>query len=194
MTVMHASLLQAIQAYRETHAVTGLFAQCLARLEDKGFSLLRDPDASAPDVRHGASALIVHCIASALDDHRISPTEMDSISALKRIYAIEEGDLLALQKAAIHDLLSQEMQRILADEQVDRAEALLQSDLQRALDLGYDDYLRLTRSSLRPVVERLLAAARESTPGQQRRILRKLQKLETVLRIDPSTLTAIWTN
>jgi len=194
MTGISASLLQAIATYRDTRMVPDAFTRCLDRLQEQGLSLVRDPETSTPGVRRDAADFIVHYVELALDDHRISSTEMDHIFALKRIYSLEEGDILALQKPAISELLSQEMMLILADDQVDDTEALLQSDLQRAFDLGYDDYLQLTRDTLRPVVEQLLEQARGKSPQQQHLIIKKLQGLQTVLRINTSTMTALWTN
>lgn len=116
---------------------------------------------------------------------------MGNILALKRIFLLEE-DLLTLRRNAIAELLQLEMEKVLADEYVDDAEAMRQSDLQRALGLGYDDYLRLTRENIRPLVDRMLTQARGHSRSQQEAILRKLQGLQTVLRIDPDTMTAIW--
>lgn len=191
MSLAPACLLHAIRSYRDAHEVGGFFNACLQRLQEQGFSLLKDPDAALPEVRRNAAGFVIHYITLALDDHRISPEEMHNILSLKHIYALDEGDLLALQPPAVAELLEWEMSRILADEQVDRAEAIHQSDLQRALGLGYDQYLQLTRDALRPVVERLLEQAR-LRPGKRAAVLRSLQGLQTVLRIDTSTMTATW--
>lgn len=186
-----ACLLHAIHSYRDAHVIDGHFALCLDRLQEQGFSLFRETDAKIPDVRRDAASFVIHYIALALDDHRISPQEMENILTLKHIYALDEGDLLALQQPAVAELLEWEMSQILSDEHVDRAEAIHQSDLQRALGLGYDQYLRLTREALRPVVERLLEQARVR-PDEHAGVLRNLQGLQTVLRIDTTTMTAIW--
>jgi hypothetical protein len=192
MMAMANGLAQAIGEYRAQYMVSGDFSACLDRLEAQGFSLLRDPAASIRGIRWSAAGFIIHYIEFVLDDHRISEGEMGNILALKRIFSLEEEDLLALQENAIADLLRMEMEKVLADEHVDDAEAMHQSDLQRALGLGYDDYLRLTRASIRPLVERMLAQARDQGGAQREDTLRKLQGLQTVLRIDPATMTAIW--
>jgi hypothetical protein len=189
---MEERLAQAIKDYRARYMVSNDFSVCLDRLEVQGFALLKGPTASAHSVRWGAASFIIHYVEFMLDDHRISESEMANIFALKRMFSLEDEDLLILQRNAIEDLLRVEMEKVLADERVDDAEAMHQSNLQRALGLGYDDYLRLTRASVRPLVERMLTQARNQGRQQQEHILRKLQGLQTVLRVDPDTMTAIW--
>ncbi|NZA26556.1 hypothetical protein H0E84_09170 [Luteimonas sp. SJ-92] len=185
-------LLKAIRDYRAQHALPQPFSECLDRLEAQGFSLLREPAASDRGVRWHAAGFVVHYVALALDDHRVSEREMGNILALKRIYRLDEGDLLALQRQAIADLLRLETAKLLADERVDDLELMHQADLQRALGLGYDEYLRLTRDSIRPVVEQMLEEARGGSGQRQDEIIRRLQALQTVLRVDRATMTAIW--
>ena len=164
---MPKGLAQAIADYRARHTVSSEFSACLDRLEAQGFSLLQKPAASTHAVRSSAAGFVIHYIEFVLDEHRISESETMNILALKRIFSLEEEDLLALQRHAIADLLRVEMEKVLADERVDDAEAMHQADLQRALGLGYDDYLRLTRESIRPMVERLLMQARGQSGRQQ---------------------------
>lgn len=185
-------LREAIRDYRAQNAVPEAFSQCLDSLDAQGFSLIRDPMASIHEVRWNAADFIIHYIELALDDHRISEREMGNILALKRIYALDEGDLLALQRHAVADLLRLEMAKILADEQVNDLEVMHQADLQRALGLGYDEYLQLTRESIRPVVDQMLDDAKGRSEQQQNEIVRRLQALQTVLRVDRTTMTAIW--
>lgn len=185
-------LLDAIRTYMEGHPVPPAFFQCLERLEAQGFSLVHDPGASLHEVRWHAADFVIHYIELALDDHHLSECEIQNIASLKRIYRLEEGDLLEIQRQRIADLLRLEMARILADEHVDDPEVMHQSDLQRALGLGYDQYLQLTRESIRPVVDRILDDARGGSERQRSDIIRKLQALQTVVRIDRETMTAIW--
>ncbi|HEU4797418.1 MAG TPA: hypothetical protein VFT63_00740 [bacterium] len=166
--------------------------RCLDRLEVQGFALIRDLEASIYEVRWNAADFVLHYVARALDDHRISEREMGNILALKRIYALDEGDLLALQRDAIAELLRVEMAMILADEDVNELEVMHQADLQRALGLGYDEYLQLTRESIRPLVDRILDDAKGHGEQQQNEIIRRLQALQRVFRVDRTTMTAIW--
>src|SRR5690606_7682695 len=105
---------------------------------------------------------------------------------------LDEGDLLSMHRPAIAGLLRTEMEKILADEHVDDLEVMHQGDLQRALGIGFDDYLDLSRETIRPVVERLLRESRGHGKRQQDEIIRRLQALQTVLRVDLETMTAIW--
>lgn len=185
-------LSEVIRSYREERAVPDAFEDCLRRLEAEGFALVRDPSVSIPGVRWCAADFIVHYMAYALDDHLISEHEVNNILALKRIYGLDEGDLLALQRDGIADLLRMEMSKILADERVSDSEAAHQVNLQRVLGLGYDEYLRLTRESVRQIVDQMLDGAENKSEQQKNEIIRRLQALQTVLRIDKATMSAIW--
>lgn len=185
-------LSRAIRDYRARYDVSPEFSESLDRLEVHGFSLDRDPAASLQHVRWNAAGFIVHYIEFVLDDHRLSDREMQNVFVLSRIFNLDEGDLLALQRPAIAELICVEMERMLVDERVDDLEAMHQADLQRALGLGYDEYLRLARESIRPLVHRLLDEARGGSRQQQDKVIRRLQGLQSVLRIDPETMTAIW--
>lgn len=185
-------LLQAIASYREQYAFSPEFSDALERLERLGFSILRDPAADLRHVRWSAASFLIHYIASVLDDHRIDDTKMGNIAALGRIFALDEGDLLAMHRSAVADLLRAEMEQILADAHVSDLESMHQADLQRALGLGYDDFLQLTRESLRPLVDRMLVEARHETGPQRHELVRRLQSLQTVISIDLETMTAVW--
>ncbi|MGY1457341.1 hypothetical protein ACW5F0_01620 [Luteimonas sp. A534] len=192
MADMPVCLSEAIRSYRAEREFSEVFSQCLDKLETQGFSLVRDPAASDDDVRWHAADFVIHYIALALDDHRISEREYGYILMLKRVYALEEGDLLMLQRHAIAELLCLEMTNILEDEHVNDPEIMHQADLQRVLDLGFDEYLELTRESIRPVVDRVLDDAKGRSEHYQNEVIRRLQGLQTVIRIDKATMTAIW--
>lgn len=185
-------LAQAIADYRAQYAFSPEFSEALDRLEEHGFSMVRDPAAAVRHVRWSAASFLIHYVGFALDDHRISDAEMANIVALGRIFDLEEGELLSMHRGAIAELLRVEMEKMLADERVDDLEVMHQNDLQRALGLGYDDYLQLTRESIRPVVDRLLNQARGGSRREQDEIIRRLQALQTVVRIEPETMTAAW--
>lgn len=185
-------LAAAIAEYRAQYAFSPEFSGALDRLERHGLSQVRDPAASARHVRWSAASFLIHYVGFVLDDHRISESEMQNIRALGRIFDLDEGDLLSMHRSAIAVLLQTEMEKMLADEHVDDLEVMHQADLQRALGLGFDDYLALTRETVRPVVERLLEEARGGSRRHQDEIIRRLQALQTVFRVDPETMTAIW--
>lgn len=185
-------LSKAIAGYREEHVFSREFSEALDRLEQEGLAMVRDPAASLKHVRWSAASFLIHYIGSVLDDHRICEQEMGNIVALGRIFDLDEGDLLAMHRPAVAGLLRVEMEKMLADEHVDDLEVMHQADLQRALGLGYDDYLQLTQESIRPVVDLLLTQARGRSRQQQDEIIRRLQSLQTVIKVDPETMTATW--
>lgn len=194
MTSMPDCLSRAIADYRAQYDFPAGFSQALDRLEVQGLAQVRDPAASVQDVRWSAGSFLVHYVGFVLDDHRISESEMENIVALGRIFNLDEGDLLSMHRPAIAALLRTEMEKMLADDHVDDLEVMHQADLQRALGLGYDEYLQMTRESTRPVVDRMLAQARMGSRQQQGEIIRRLQALQTVLRIDRDTMTAVWSD
>lgn len=118
------------------YAVSPEFSGALDRLEKDGLSQIRDPAASSKSVRRSAASFLIHYIGFVLDDHRICEREMENIVALGRIFNLEEGDLLAMHRSAVADLLRVEMEKMLSDDRVDDLEVMHQADLQRALGLG----------------------------------------------------------
>lgn len=186
-------LQAAIASYRSEHPTDDSFDRCL----DVIAAMLNDPSAIPVDLtRSGkwhAGLFVIHYVDAVLDDHRIDEGEKKIISSLKYLFRIEEGDLLQMHASEIRRLLTMEMERILSDEQVTEPEAVHQSDLQRALDLGYDDYLHLVRESIRPLVDRLMLAARNSSTDHERaQVFSRLQMLQIVVKIDTEKLEAVW--
>ncbi|WP_024892124.1 hypothetical protein [Luteimonas huabeiensis] len=185
-------LNRAIARYRRAHGESDPLAPALERLQREGWALWRVPEAEHPDVRRCAADFIVDYVEHALDDHRICDEEMGRIATLKSIFAMREGDLHALNRHRIAELVALEMERMLIDERVEDAELLQQAALQRALDLGFDQFLALARAPVERIVERLLAQARQAGPEARAGVLRRIGALQTVVRIDTTTLTATW--
>jgi len=102
--------------------------------------------------------LILYYIRHALIDHALSPEEIESVRRLKRLFHIEEGDFWQYRRPEVGDIVALEMERILADKVIDRAEELHQVALQGFFDLSYDQYLELTKEQVANIVDAVLEA------------------------------------
>lgn len=96
--------------------------------------------------------LLFYYIRLALADHELTSEEMATVRNLKRLFRIEEGDFMAHGPEEVGELLAVQMGRILADERVDSSEAVHKVRLQEVFDLGYDDFISLTRPFVKQVV------------------------------------------
>lgn len=180
-------LQHAIGRHRAAHGADDPLAPALACLEAQGRGMRRDPDAEESRARGHAAGFMVCYVEPALGDHRIAGEEMQRIAALKSIFAMREGDLFELRGDRIAGLLRDGMERMLVDERIGDGEALHRADLQRASDLGYDQYPAMTRGPIRRIVERLLAGARDRAPDMRAPVLRRI----AALRTDPATMTVV---
>lgn len=99
---------------------------------------------------------ILYCVRHALSDHRLSEPELALIRYLKRLFRVEEGELLERRQEQVAGLLQLELERILEDRQVDAAEALHKVELQALFDLGYDEFTELIRPAVYEVLLHLV--------------------------------------
>lgn len=188
-----------VRTYLEGHEPTPALRAHLTQLASRGMepAAPSDPGDVEPstDELKEAADFVIHYIEGALEDHHLSAQEQHTIRTLKHFFHLEEGDLLRLHRQAVAGLLRAEMGLMLQDRVVTDPEAAHQADLQRALDLGYDQYLDLIEDSLRPIVDGLLEQVKPDrfpTPTEREVVLRRLQLLQTVIPIDPTTMEAQW--
>lgn len=146
--------------YLDEHGDSGPIGDIAARLAEG--TLTREHVGAVLGVRPAAWILPtlldlpLHYVRTVLQDHVLSAAEQDTVRDLKLLLRIREGDFLEHRRAEVAVLLAQQLDRMLEDEHIDDAEALQQVELQRAFDLGYDEYLALTRTAVDDSVERLL--------------------------------------
>ncbi|MDR6992253.1 hypothetical protein [Luteimonas sp. 3794] len=185
-----------IRNFRDSGAVLPAFDRRLDALTGDTDQHESVPDDSSDhEIRAEAASFVLHAIRDSLHDHILSETEADAIEALKYGLGLDEGDLQALQHVRTRDFLSSEIESMLADGAIDDSESLRKSGLQRALGLGYDQFLFLAQDGMRPAVERILEDARhERRHGGGSPSLDRLKRLRTFVRIDFDALEAIWPN
>jgi hypothetical protein len=70
---------------------------------------------------------------------------MHAVTQLKRLFRIAEGDFTQFAREEVAELLATQLERALADRQVDDREAVQKVRLQESFGLGYDEFLELTR-------------------------------------------------
>ncbi len=113
------------------------------------------------DVKQELLDLLMYYIRLCLADHDLTDQEVRAIRELKWLFRIEEGDCLELCGEDVRELLAVQMRRVLADKQVNHAEALHKFRLQEAFDLGYDQFVELTTPFIEEVLAGLLEEQRE---------------------------------
>lgn len=196
MATEQPDLASAVASFCDEEIVPASFVARLATLAASGPSIPDETEAEdEPEHRKLAAGFVLHYVSLALTDHSLSPDEQTLIRQLKRHFSLEEGDLPRLQRHAVAMLLQNEMSVILRDATVDGAEQIHQVDLQKALDLGYDQFLELIEPSIKPIVESLLAQLRANpfpNPGLREAVFKRLQLLNVVIPIDPQTLEVEW--
>lgn len=196
MSTDGADLASAVTSFCEEEIVPPAFEARLQELAKSGFSRASEPESElGPQDLQLAAGFIVHYLALALNDHALSGEEQLRIRELKRHFGLEEGDLVRLQRQAVVTLLQAEMSVILQDAAVDGVEQIHQVDLQKALDLGYDQFLDLIEPSIQPIVEGLLDQLRATpfpSPGLKDAVFKRLRLLNFVIPLDPLTLQVDW--
>lgn len=128
--------------------------------------------------------LVLYYIRVALADHHLTDEELGTIRDLKRLFRIEEGDFLNRRRDDVSELVMAEMNNVLADRQVDHAEAVHKVRLQEALDLGYDDFLEVSRPAVEQVVATIFEEGRTVEGADLDWFLQRIAALDTVYQAD----------
>lgn len=136
----------------------------------------------AGSVRHDAGRFYLHGIRKAVEDHSLSPSEMQELRHLARLLRLSEGDLLVDHRGEVSELLAEELGRLLEDHSIDPNEALHKVKLQELLGLGYDQFLALTHPVIQNVVVALVRQLdREVTPESRQEAIQWLQRQVSAL-------------
>jgi hypothetical protein len=106
--------------------------------------------------RDGLLDLILDTVRISLQDHRLTAPEQQFFRELKGYLRIPEGAFYKHRRGEVTELLSAQVRRMIDDGLVDLDESLLQVELQRLFDLGYDQYLELTREPATRLIDGLI--------------------------------------
>lgn len=168
-------------AHGPTAELMGMLAS--GTLTDSSFRELvqRHHLSHEPWFRKQCLDLVLGFLQALLDSAPLTSEAQEELLWLKRSLAVREGELFDYRPAEITALLAGQMEAILADGAVDDAEERYQVELQRALDLGYDQYLALSRraieEALRDLELRLAMRQSASEDPSLRERIRALQSL-----------------
>lgn len=76
-----------------------------------------------------------------LEDNVLSQDEIFNIRYLRRFFNIEDGEFLEYSKRArVEAILIEQLEKLYADNKIDKEEMLHKSEMQGLFGLGYDDY------------------------------------------------------
>jgi hypothetical protein len=107
----------------------------------------------------------------------------DEIAPIKHALAIREGEFFAYRAAEVKGILLEQLELVLEDGILDDREELAQSVLQRAFDLGYDHYLRLTRPRYEIALDEARLALERAHPDDLPRLERRLLTLRSICEL-----------
>lgn len=142
--------------------------------------------------------LVLSFVVSQLDDDTELVSLVGYAAWLKTFLHIREGEFVEHRAAEMAAILGEQLDRILADGEIDEEEELRQVHLQQVFDLSYDDYLRLTRRAFEIAMADfralLDAAERTNAPGapELRRKLRLLEPLHALATSQYRSLGALY--
>lgn len=143
--------------------------------------------------------LVLDYVGTIAERGRISFDAAKDVEMLKVDFEIREGDFFVHRPVEVAVILSHQLDRILEDLQIDNAEDLYQVELQKAFDLGYDQYLQLTRPAFeRMLLTSQLAVAEAEAQGDSEAVLRLQEKasaLEPIVRLSllqPRSIGALY--
>lgn len=104
-------------------------------------------------LRKTALDLILDFITWSLERGAMTSGVLKEVDELKRFMDVREGEFFAFRPVEVATLLTSQLDGILQDLSIDRAEDLYQVELQAAFDLGYDQYFALTRRAFEAAME-----------------------------------------
>lgn len=93
------------------------------------------------DIKGDAMDVILDYAELILEDDVLSGYEMSMIRVLRRFFCIEDGEFLEFGKRErVETILIEQLEKLYADNKIDKEEMLHKSELQGLFGLGYDDY------------------------------------------------------
>ena len=149
LAVAFSRFAQSRQASDVQRAVAGL-AKAGDLTPEKVRATLSEADLAG--ARGDLIDIVLYYVRVALADNDLTERELATVTYLKRLFRIPEGAIVAHDRDDVAELLTSQVVRILADQNVDPAEAVQKVRLQEAFGLGYDEFLDFTRPVVRSIV------------------------------------------
>lgn len=180
--------------YLAAYPVDGPMAVLIGHLRARHPVQLDEPlsrDAASAAKTSGTHFLLF-AIRHAVSDHALSDDEMVALRHLPRLLRLEEGDFLVHHRAAVGELLCQELERLLEDHTIDPQESIHKVRFQELLGLGYDQFVDLTLPEIRKVVIDLMrqldpSPLHDPSDAEVRWFQRQIAALDTVYDLNRPT-------
>ena len=108
--------------------------------------------------------IILSFTRSCSEDLELTPHELDCVRTLKRLFRIKEGDFLRFRGPDVHEAVSVQLEYVLADGYIERAEDLHLVGLQQVFDLGFDDFTRIAHPDVLELLKKMYEDAAPHLP------------------------------
>lgn len=128
--------------------------------------------------------------------NNLSPPRLKDITTLQTLLRIPPSAYSKVRPVEVATILRQQLEEILADAVIDRAEDLYQVELQAIFGLGYDEYLRMTRVVFERVWDELQQEAALQHVDRAALIHVKITAIEPIVRLalaQPRSTGALYT-
>jgi hypothetical protein len=163
MSVEIHSINRAFSRYLSSNKLSGRLAEIVQALAEEGIqsTRLRDliplhEDQEYLVIQSDLLDLALFYITFCLEDHYLTPNESSDLYYLRTAFRIQEEDIYNHKYTQMEQILSGQITKILGDQNVDKAEALQQVELQRCFGLSYDQFLKITRPYVDEIINNLL--------------------------------------
>lgn len=156
-------------------------------LTPEDVSRILGPQGASNSARPGLADIVLFYIETASSDRLLTREEVNNIRNLKILLRVDGQALLANCRERVKAFLNSATSKLLADESVDFDEAQYQTELQAAFDLGYDDFLELTRDAFDFTVDGWIAAVRSETTEVAERLATIERKITSLATVYPLT-------
>lgn len=140
------SFISAINQLCETHSYSEEIRELLNMiLHGKStihfYDYLEDKNLELTHIKGQAMEVVLDYAKLILEDDVLSKDEIFYIRYLRRFFNIEDGEFLEYGKRErVEAILIEQLEKLYADNKIDKEEMLHKSELQGLFGLGYDDY------------------------------------------------------
>jgi hypothetical protein len=138
---------------------------------------------SDPETHKHLLDLVLEYVNKRLEAGGLTEDDARGIRLLKAMFGIAEGDFFMLRPREVQQVLINQLEQILFDGLIETSEEAAQAELQRAFDLSFDQYLRLTRAEYERGIARLQLELTTIPKEAAKAGLRRLELLQAVVTL-----------
>ncbi len=133
-------------------------------LTREGFDALTVTLDTSPNHLGDLLDIILSFVRSCSEDLELTQHELDCVRTLKRLFRITEGDFLRFRGPEVHEAVSAQLEYVLVDGYIERAEDLHLVGLQQLFDLGFDDFTRIAHPDVLELLKKMYEDAAPHLP------------------------------